>query len=54
MLNQKELQEVVVLSEKNNGLEFELEMKKEILKSVQKFLFSDHIEEFEGRLAEHF
>lgn len=29
-------------------------MKKEILKSVQEFLFYDRIEEFEDRLAEHF
>lgn len=40
--------------EKSNGLEFELEMKKEFVRSVQEFLFSDHLEEFEGRLAEHF
>ena len=40
--------------EKNNGLEFELKMKKEVLKSVQEFLFSDRIEEFEDTLAKHF
>jgi hypothetical protein len=40
--------------EKSNGLEFELEIKKEFVRSVQEFLFSYHIAEFEGRLVEHF
>jgi hypothetical protein len=40
--------------QKNNGLEFELEMKKGMVKSVQEFLFSDRIEEFEDTLAKHF
>lgn len=28
--------------------------KKSLIKSFQKFLFKNHIEEFEGRLVEHF
>ena len=40
--------------EKNSGLEFELEMKKGVVKSVQHFLFSDQIEEFEDILTKHF
>ena len=43
-----------VYSEINHGLEFELELKNELVKSFQKFLFHNHIEEFEGRLVEHF
>ena len=37
-----------------NGLEFELEMKKQVVKSVQQFLFDNQIEEFEDRLTQHF
>jgi DNA relaxase NicK len=40
--------------EKNNGLEFELEMKKKVVKSVQELLFSEHLKEFEGKLVKHF
>lgn len=43
-----------VYSEMNNGLEFELELKNQLVKSFQKFLFNNHLEEFEGRLVEHF
>ena len=35
-------------------LEFELELKKQLIKSFQKLLFKNHLEEFEGRLVEHF
>ena len=41
-------------SEMNNGLKFELELKNQLVKSFQKFLFNNHIEEFEGRLIEYF
>ena len=41
-------------SEMNYGLKFELELKNQLVKSFQKFLFNNHIEEFEGRLVEHF
>jgi len=40
--------------QKNNGLEFELEIKNKVIKSFQDLLFSDRIEEFEDRLAKHF
>ena len=40
--------------ETNRGVEFELELKNQLIKSFQKFLFKNHIEEFEGRLVEHF
>ena len=38
----------------NHGLEFELELKNQLIKSFQKLLFKNHLEEFEGRLVEHF
>jgi hypothetical protein len=40
--------------EKNNGLEFELEIKKKAIKSVQNLLFVGQIEEFEEILTQHF
>ena len=40
--------------QKNNGLEFELEIKNKVIKSFQDLLFSDRIQEFEDRLAKHF
>jgi hypothetical protein len=40
--------------QKNNGLEFELEIKNKVIKSFQDLLFYDRIEEFEDRLAKHF
>ena len=43
-----------VYSEVNQGLEFELELKGQLVKSFQQFLFANQIEEFEGRLVEHF
>lgn len=43
-----------VCDEMNRGLEFELELKNQLIKSFQKFLFKNHLEEFEGRLVEHF
>ena len=43
-----------VYSEITDGLQFELELKKEGIKSFQEFLFANQIEEFEGRLVEHF
>lgn len=43
-----------VYSEVNHGLEFELELKNQLVKSFQQFLFANQIEEFEGRLVEHF
>lgn len=43
-----------VYSEVNHGLEFELELKNELVKSFQQFLFANQIEEFAGRLMEHF
>jgi hypothetical protein len=38
----------------NRGLKFELELKNQLVKSFQKFLFNNNTEEFEGRLVEHF
>lgn len=38
----------------NCGLEFEFELKNQLIKSFQKFLFKNHLEEFEGKLVEHF
>ena len=38
----------------NRGVEFELELKNQLIKSFQKFLFKNHIEEFEAKLVEHF
>ena len=36
------------------GVEFELELKNQLIKSFQKFLFKNYIEEFKDRLVEHF
>lgn len=35
------------VSQKSNGLQFELELKKEIVKSLQKFSLNNFIQEFE-------
>ena len=43
-----------VYDEMNRGLKFELEVKNQLVKSFQKFLFTNRIEEFEDRLVEHF
>jgi len=43
-----------VYDEMNRGLKFELELKNQLIKSFQKFLFNNNTEEFEGRLVEHF
>jgi hypothetical protein len=43
-----------VYDEMNRGFKFELELKNQLVKSFQKFLFNNHLEEFEGRLVEHF
>ena len=43
-----------VYYEKGRSVEFELELKNQLIKYFQKFLFKNHIEEFEGRLVEHF
>ena len=43
-----------VYEEINRGLEFELELKNRLIKSFQELLFKNHLEEFEGRLVEHF
>ena len=43
-----------VYSEVMDGLQFELELKKEGIKSFQQFLFDNQIEEFEDRLTQHF
>ena len=43
-----------VYSEIMDGLQFELELKKEGIKSFQEFLFANQIEEFEERLTQHF
>jgi hypothetical protein len=40
--------------EKKEGLEFEMELKKGNVVGFQEFLFSNQLEKFEGRLAEHF
>jgi len=40
--------------EKKNELEFELEMKNKVVKSVQEFLFLNHMEEFKDKLSKHF
>ena len=37
-----------------DGLQFELELKNELVKSFQEFLFANQIEEFEDRLSQHF
>ena len=43
-----------VYTESTDGLEFELEVKKDVIKSFQQFLFNNHVEEFEKRLTQHF
>ena len=43
-----------VHSEIMDGLQFELELKKEGIKLFQEFLFANQIEEFEKRLTKHF
>ena len=43
-----------VYSEVMDGLEFELEVKNELVKSFQELLFFNQIEEFEDRLSQHF
>ena len=43
-----------VYDEMDRGVEFELEPKNQLIKSFQKFLFKNHIEEFKGRLVKHF
>jgi hypothetical protein len=43
-----------VYSEVVDGLQFELELKNELVKSFQEFLFANQIEEFEDRLSQHF
>jgi hypothetical protein len=40
--------------QKQNGLQFELELKNQLVKSFQEFLFVNQIEEFEDRLSQHF
>lgn len=40
--------------ESTEGLQFELEIKKDFLKSFQQLLFNKQIDEFEERLTEHF
>lgn len=41
-------------TESTDGLEFELEVKKDVIKSFQQFLFNNQVEEFEKRLTQHF
>ena len=43
-----------VYSEMNQGLKFELELKNQLVKSFQKCLFTNNLEEFEGQLVDHF
>jgi len=43
-----------IYSEMNNGLKFELELKKQLVQSFQEFLFHNQLEEFESKLVEHF
>ena len=40
--------------QKHNGLQFELELKNQLVKSFQKILFDNSIEEFEHSLSKHF
>ncbi len=40
--------------ESAQGLQFELEIKKDLLKSFQQFLFNNRIDEFEEKLTQHF
>lgn len=39
---------------KQNGLQFELELKKQLFKSLQKLLVDKRIKEFEHNLSKHF
>ena len=43
-----------VFIESTEGLQFELEIKKDFLKSFQQFLFNNRIDEFEEKLTQHF
>ena len=43
-----------VYSETMDGLQFELEMKKKVVKSVQHLLFNNQLDEFEDKLTIHF
>lgn len=43
-----------VYDKMSRSVEFELNLKNKLIKSFQKFLFKNHIEEFEGRLVKHF
>jgi hypothetical protein len=43
-----------VYTESTDDLEFELEVKKDVIKSFQQFLFNNQVEEFEKRLTQHF
>jgi len=40
--------------QKQNGLQFELELKNQLVKSFQKFLMDNSIQEFEHNLSKHF
>jgi hypothetical protein len=40
--------------QKSHGVEFELEIKNELIKSFQSFLFQNCLEEFEDKLSKHF
>ena len=42
------------VDQKNIGFQFELELKKSVLKPFQSFFFEERIEEFEERLAKYF
>ena len=43
-----------VYDEMNRGLKFELELKNQLVKSFQKFLFNNYLEKFEDKLVEIF
>lgn len=40
--------------QKHNGLQFELELKNQVVKSFQKLLFDISIQKFEDKLSKHF
>ena len=40
--------------QKHNGLQFELELKNQLVKSFQKLLFDNSIQKFEDKLSKHF
>ena len=40
--------------QKQNGLQFELELKNQVVKSFQKLLMDNSIQEFEHNLSKHF